>query len=43
MSLSLLASVVRSTIGLRWEEEGEVADFLAIIDSDITQAIQVSD
>jgi len=43
MSLSLLASVVRATIGLHWEEEGEVADFLAIIDSDITQAIQVSD
>jgi hypothetical protein len=40
-SLSLLASIVRATIGLRWEDEGDMADFLAVIDSDITQAIQV--
>lgn len=40
-SLSLLASIVRATIGLQWEDEGDMADFLAVIDSDITQAIQV--
>ncbi|KAF9523695.1 hypothetical protein CPB83DRAFT_775083 [Crepidotus variabilis] len=39
-SLGLLSSIVRATIGLRWEEDGDMADFLAIIDSDITQAIQ---
>ena len=40
-SLGLLSSIVRATIGLRWEDEGDMADFLAVIDSDITQAIQV--
>lgn len=40
-SLSLLANIVRATIDLRWEEDSEMADFLAVIDSDITQAIQV--
>jgi hypothetical protein len=40
-SLPLFATIVRATIGLRWEEEGDMADFLTIIDSDITQAIQV--
>lgn len=41
-SLSLLASIIRGTIGLRWEDDSDMADFLAAIDSDITQAIQVS-
>jgi len=41
-SLGLLASIVRATVGLRWEDEGDMADFLAVIDSDISQAIQVS-
>ncbi len=40
-SLALLVTIVRATIGLQWEDEGDMADFLAIIDSDITQAIQV--
>ncbi|KAJ7034492.1 hypothetical protein C8F04DRAFT_574581 [Mycena alexandri] len=39
-SLGLLTGAVRSTIGLRWEGEGDVADILAIIDADIAQAIQ---
>ena len=41
-SLALLVTIVRATIGLQWEDEGDMADFLAVIDSDITQAIQVS-
>jgi hypothetical protein len=41
-SLVVLASVVRATLGLRWDEEGEMADVLAIIDVDLTQVIQVS-
>lgn len=39
-SLRLLTEVVRSTLGLRWDEDDETADALAVIDSDITQAIQ---
>ncbi|KAK7024719.1 hypothetical protein R3P38DRAFT_2950877 [Favolaschia claudopus] len=39
-SLSLLASAVRSTIGTRWDAEGEAAEVLAVIDADIAQAIQ---
>lgn len=41
-SLAILASIVRATLGLRWEEEGDMADILAVIDVDIGQAIQVS-
>jgi len=41
-ALSLLALIVRATIGLRWEEDGDMADILTIIDADIGQAIQVS-
>jgi len=41
-SLSLLAQVVRATVGLRWEEDGDMADVLAVIDADIGQAIQVN-
>lgn len=40
-SLSVLSQVVRATIGLRWEEDGDMADILAVIDADIGQAIQV--
>jgi hypothetical protein len=40
-SLALLVTIVRATISLQWEDEGDMADFLAVIDSDITQAIQV--
>ncbi|KAJ7922397.1 hypothetical protein B0H13DRAFT_1983039 [Mycena leptocephala] len=39
-SLGLLAGAVRSTIGMRWDSEGDVADILAVIDADIAQAIQ---
>lgn len=41
-SLVVLASIVRATIGLRWEDDGDMSDILAIIDADIGQAIQVS-
>ncbi|KAI0940591.1 hypothetical protein AcW1_003747 [Taiwanofungus camphoratus] len=41
-SLELLTEVVKSTIGGRWQEDGETADVLAEIDADITQAIQSS-
>jgi len=41
-SLGLLSSIVRATIGLRWEDDGDMADILAIIDADISQAIQSS-
>ncbi|GBE81302.1 hypothetical protein BKA93DRAFT_815574 [Sparassis latifolia] len=41
-SLGVLTGFVRATIGLRWEEDSEIADVLAAIDADITQAIQSS-
>lgn len=41
-SLGLLSSIVRATIGLRWEDDGAMADILAVIDADIGQAIQAS-
>jgi hypothetical protein len=41
-SLGILASVVRATLGIRWEEDGEMTNALAVIDTDIGQAIQVS-
>jgi hypothetical protein len=40
-SLFLLTSIVRATIGARWRERGEMVDLLAVIDNDISQAIQV--
>ncbi|KAI0665514.1 hypothetical protein C8Q78DRAFT_1064235 [Trametes maxima] len=39
-SLKILARVVGATIGLRWEEDSVMEDTLAIIDADISQAIQ---
>lgn len=39
-SLGILAAVVRATIGTKWEEDGDMADALAVIDADIAQAIQ---
>jgi len=39
-SLSVLEGVVRATLGLRWEEDGQMAYALADVDADITQAIQ---
>jgi hypothetical protein len=41
-SLGVLTSVVRATLGLRWGEDSEMAEVLAIVDVDLTQAIQVS-
>ncbi|KAF8801751.1 hypothetical protein BYT27DRAFT_7226664 [Phlegmacium glaucopus] len=41
-SLGVLSSIVRATIGLRWENCGDMADILAVIDADISQAIQSS-
>jgi hypothetical protein len=40
-SLGILASVVRATLGIQWEADGEMTDALAVIDADIGQAIQV--
>ena len=39
-SIDVLCAVVRATSGLRWNEEGEMADILAAVDADISQAIQ---
>ncbi|KXN89077.1 hypothetical protein AN958_06346 [Leucoagaricus sp. SymC.cos] len=39
-SLPLLTAIVRATIGIRWRGHGEMADLLAIVDNDISQAIQ---
>ena len=40
-SLNILSSIVKATIGLRWEVSGAMVHVLAVIDSDISQAIQV--
>ncbi|KAL4062829.1 hypothetical protein V8B97DRAFT_2106247 [Scleroderma yunnanense] len=39
-SLGLLTSIVSATVGLRWEWDGCMAATLAVIDTDISQAIQ---
>ncbi|KAI0365844.1 hypothetical protein BV20DRAFT_972573 [Pilatotrama ljubarskyi] len=39
-SLKILARIVAATVGLRWEEDSTMEDTLAIIDADISQAIQ---
>ncbi|TFK32754.1 hypothetical protein BDQ12DRAFT_476291 [Crucibulum laeve] len=41
-SLGILTSIIRATVGLRWEDDGDMADILAVIDADIGQAIQSS-
>lgn len=41
-ALQSLTPVIKQTIGLRWEEDGEMANSLAVLDSDMTQAIQSS-
>lgn len=33
---------MRATIGLQWDVEGEMAHTLAVIDTDIAQAMQVT-
>lgn len=42
MSLSVLTEVVRATVGIRWDLDGETADILAAVDADISQAYQSS-
>ncbi|KAF7296968.1 hypothetical protein MIND_00928900 [Mycena indigotica] len=41
-SLGLLAHAARSTLGLRWDAEGEeqLTDILALLDADMAQAVQ---
>ncbi|KAI0776536.1 hypothetical protein BD413DRAFT_602127 [Trametes elegans] len=39
-SLKILARVVGATVGLRWEEDSAMENVLALIDADISQAIQ---
>ena len=39
-SLDILAGIVRATKGLRWDEDDHLANELANIDADISQAIQ---
>ena len=39
-ALRYLTPAMQQTIGLRWEEDDEMADSLAVLDSDMTQAIQ---
>ena len=41
-SLKVLARVVGATVGLRWDSGGPMEDVLALIDTDISQAIQSS-
>ncbi|KAJ3543815.1 hypothetical protein NM688_g5817 [Phlebia brevispora] len=38
--LGVLTAVVKATVGLRWEIDGLMADSLAAVDADISQAIQ---
>lgn len=40
-SLGVLEAVVKATIGLRWEAGSEMSEILALVDADISQAIQV--
>jgi hypothetical protein len=40
--LSLLTVVVRATVGEQWLNDSDMADALAMVDTDISQAIQVS-
>ncbi|KAH8108392.1 hypothetical protein DFH11DRAFT_1111340 [Phellopilus nigrolimitatus] len=39
-SIDILVGIVRATTGLRWEPDDRLADELAIIDADISQAVQ---
>ena len=41
-SLDILTCVVRATSGLRWDEDGSMMNTLAVVDGDISQAIQSS-
>ncbi|KAK7443988.1 hypothetical protein VKT23_015385 [Stygiomarasmius scandens] len=39
-SLEILSSVVKSTVGFKWNQQGEMARTLTVVDADIGQAIQ---
>ncbi|KAK2463906.1 hypothetical protein APHAL10511_004078 [Amanita phalloides] len=39
-SLGIVTALVRATLDLRWDDMGEMANILAVVDGDITQAIQ---
>ncbi|KAH9894999.1 hypothetical protein C8Q73DRAFT_645878 [Cubamyces lactineus] len=39
-ALAVLTEIVRSAIGLRWEEDSRIEAVLAEVDEDVTQAIQ---
>ncbi|KAF9446915.1 hypothetical protein P691DRAFT_776508 [Macrolepiota fuliginosa MF-IS2] len=39
-SLPLLTAIVRATIGIRWRERGDTMTLLAVVDNDISQAVQ---
>lgn len=39
-SLDILSGIVRSTAGLRWRADDGLVEMLAIVDADISQAIQ---
>jgi arginine decarboxylase-like protein len=39
-SLKVLTDIVEKTEAIRWKDDDETADMLAVVDSDITQAIQ---
>lgn len=41
-SLGVLTSIVRASIGLRWETESSVERILAALDTDIGEALKVS-
>ncbi|KAG6872504.1 hypothetical protein C0995_009260 [Termitomyces sp. Mi166 len=41
-SLKMLTSVMRASIGVRWEDDSDLATLFAFIDADIGQAIQSS-
>ncbi|KAK1220753.1 hypothetical protein PQX77_016467 [Marasmius sp. AFHP31] len=40
--LGVLSSIIKGTVGVRWDEDDKIFSALVILDSDITQAIQVS-
>ncbi|KAI0365639.1 hypothetical protein BV20DRAFT_1124819 [Pilatotrama ljubarskyi] len=40
VSLAALTEVVKSAVGVRWDEDSRMEDVLAAIDADITQAMQ---
>lgn len=41
-SLKLLTSVIRASVGLRWEDDSDLGTLFAFVDADIGQAIQVN-